>query len=84
MDYELRQKIEEAAKNKYEAVIVAAKLARKINMDRLAVEENLGPDASPPTYANKVTTEAINKLAEGHIHYRFREAKPSEEELFPE
>jgi len=84
MDYELRQKIEKTAKNKYEAVIVAAKLARQINMNRLASEENLGPEAPPPTYAHKVTTEAINKLAEGNIQYRFREATADEEEVYPE
>jgi DNA-directed RNA polymerase omega subunit len=84
MDYRLRKKVEEAAKNKYEAVIVASKLARRINNMRLSAEEQLGPDAPIPDYAKKVTSEAIEELARGKVKYIFREETPSEEEVFPE
>jgi DNA-directed RNA polymerase omega subunit len=84
MDYGLRNRVEKVAKNKYEAVIVAARLARKINNFRLAEEEHLGPDAPLPEYAKKVTTEAIEDLAEGKVKYFFREERPAEEEPFPE
>jgi len=84
MDYSMRKKIEAAAKNKYEAVIVASKLARKINDSRVVAQEQLGPDAPLPSYANKVTTEAIIELAEGKVKYVFKESASSEEEDFLE
>jgi DNA-directed RNA polymerase subunit K/omega len=84
MDYDLKKKTQQHARNKYEAVIIAAKLARKLNMERLAETENLGPDESIPVHKTKVTTEAINGLAEGKIKYKFREEKHHDEEIFPE
>ena len=84
MDYNLRKKIEDTTSNKYEAVIVASKLARKINNKRVAVEQQLGPDEPVPEHKEKVTTEAIIELAEGKVNYIFRDDSSSEEEVFPE
>jgi DNA-directed RNA polymerase omega subunit len=84
MDYSLKHKVEQATKNKYEAVIVAAKLARRINNKRVAEEEQLGPDDAIPTHKFKVTTEAIMELAEGKVKYAFRKETESEEDVFPE
>jgi len=84
MDYSLKQKIEQVTKSKYEAVIVAAKLARRINDKRVAVEEQLGPDDVAPTHKLKVTTEAIIELAEGNVKYAFEKETDSEEVVFPE
>ncbi len=82
MDYSQRKKIENVARNKYEAVIVASKLARKLNSQRFASLEQLGAEAPIPTYMSKVTTEALNKLAEGKVKYIFKD--DTEEEVFPE
>lgn len=84
MDYSLKHKIEEVTKSKYEAVIVAAKLARRINDKRVAAEEQLGPDDVVPTHKLKVTTEAIIELAEGKVKYAFTKDTESEEDVFPE
>ena len=84
MDYSIRKKIEDAANNKYEAVIVVAKLARKINDKRLATEEQLGTEGQLPNYSNKVTTEAMQQLADGEVKYVFKEESPMEDEIFPE
>ena len=84
MDYSIRKKIEDAANNKYEAVIVVAKLARKINDKRLATEEQLGTEGQPPNYSNKVTTEAMQQLADGEVKYVFKEESSMEDEIFPE
>jgi len=84
MDYSLKHKIDEVTKSKYEAVIVAAKLARRINNKRVAAEEQLGPDDVVPTHKLKVTTEAILELAEGRVEYDYKKEIESEEDVFPE
>jgi DNA-directed RNA polymerase subunit K/omega len=84
MDYSLKHKIEQVTKNKYEAVIVAAKLARRINNKRVAADEQMGPDDVAPTYKLKVTTEAIIELAKGDVKYAFKKDTESEEDIFPE
>jgi DNA-directed RNA polymerase omega subunit len=84
MDYNLKKKTAKFTKNKYEAVIIAARLARKLNMDRLTELENRDPDESEPTYKMKVTTEAITSLAEGKVKFKIKEEKPQDEEIFPE
>ncbi|MCD6160844.1 MAG: DNA-directed RNA polymerase subunit omega [candidate division Zixibacteria bacterium] len=83
MDYSIKQKLEKVIKNKYKAVIVASRLARKINDKRVAEYEQLGPDAPLPRYPLKVTTEAINEVADGKVNYSIVKDKPSEEEMFP-
>ena len=85
MDYNLKQKVAKYTRNKYEAVIVASKLARKINNQRLSAVENLGADEPVPVYKDKVTTEALNELADGKVKFEFKkEEHREEEELFPE
>ncbi|MCP4581561.1 MAG: DNA-directed RNA polymerase subunit omega [candidate division Zixibacteria bacterium] len=84
MDYSLRKKIEDATTNKYEAVIVASKLARKINNQRVSVEQQLGPDEPMPEHDQKVTTEALVELADGNVNYIIKEDTQPEEDAFPE
>jgi DNA-directed RNA polymerase subunit K/omega len=84
MDYSLKKKIEDATTNKYEAVIVASKIARKINNKRVAEEQQLGPDEPAPEYKQKVTTEALVELADGNVKYEIKEDTPPEEDAFPE
>ncbi len=83
MDYDIKKKVAEYTHNKYEAVIVASKVARKINMKRLSMMENLGPDELP-SFKTKVTVEALNQLAEGKVKFHIEEDKTTEEEIFPE
>ena len=84
MDYTMREKVEKAAKNKYEAVIVASRLARKINSYRLNAQEQLSPDAPIPNYDQKVTSQAIQELSEGKVKYNMREEISPEEDIFSE
>ncbi len=64
--------------NDYEAVIVAAKLARKINGLRLAAKEQLAPEELAGMDQRKVTTIALEELRGGKIQFERR--KPAEEE----
>jgi len=82
MDYSITKKVEDAAASKYEAVIIAAKLARKINMLRLAEYEKMGPEASIPKYPQKVTTEALIELAGGKVKYTYKEETLPDEDIF--
>ncbi len=84
MDYDIKKKVAKYTSNKYEAVIVASKLSRKINLERLSVTESVGPEEIPPSFKTKVTVEAITALAEGKVKFTIKEDTSSEEELFPE
>jgi len=82
MDYTMREKTEKFTRNKYESVIVAARLARKLNNERLVAEEQLGPDAPMPDYPKKVTTEAIEKLATGEIEFQIPDEIEPDDQTF--
>jgi DNA-directed RNA polymerase subunit K/omega len=64
--------------NDYEAVRVAAKLARKINGLRLAAKEQLAPEELAAMDQRKVTTVALEELRSGKVSFERR--KPVEEE----
>ncbi len=64
--------------NDYEAVLVAAKLARKINGLRLAAKEQLAPEELAGMDQRKVTTIALEELKSGKI--QFERTMPEEEE----
>ena len=64
--------------NDYEAVIVTAKLARKINGLRLAAKEQLAPEELAAMDQRKVTTVAVEEVKGGKI--RFERRTPVEEE----
>ena len=64
--------------NDYEAVLVAAKLARRINDLRLAAKEELAPEELAGMDQRKVTTVALEELKSGKV--RLERIKPSEEE----
>lgn len=82
MDYSITKKVEDVAGSKYKAVIIAAKLARKINMLRLAEYEKMGPEAPIPKYPQKVTIEALSELAGGKVKYTYKEEISPDEDIF--
>ena len=81
------RKIEEKAKNIYEAVVVMSKRARQINQERFeeqVIEESEElemdvfdelPDIKPEDYEEKekVTTIALNEFLEGEVSWRVLE-----------
>lgn len=81
MDFEISKKLEQNKQNKYESVIIAARVARKINQGRLAAAEQSGAEA-PIKYPMKVTTEALKELADGNVEYKYREETSANDELF--
>ncbi len=67
MAYQKLDKVDEVTKNRYAAVIVAAKRARQINADRMAKLELMPEDDSVDIDPRKVTTRAIQELLEGKV-----------------
>ena len=81
------RKMEEKAKNIYEAVVVMSKRARQINQERYeeqVIEESEElemdvldelPDIKPEDYEEKekVTTKAMNEFLEGEVNWRVLE-----------
>ncbi len=59
-------------------MLVAAKLARRINDLRLAAKEELAPEELAGMDQRKVTTVALEELNSGKV--RLERSKPSEEE----
>ena len=78
------RKMEEKAKNIYEAVVVMSKRARQINQERFeeqVIEESEEleldvldelPDIKPEDYVEKekVTTKAMDEFLEGKVNWR--------------
>lgn len=78
------RKMEEQAKNIYEAVVVMSKRARQINQERFeeqVIEESEEleldvldelPDIKPEDYVEKekVTTKAMDEFLEGKVNWR--------------
>ena len=78
------RKLEEKAKNIYEAVVVMSKRARQINQERFeeqVIEESEEleldvldelPDIKPEDYVEKekVTTKAMDEFLEGKVNWR--------------
>jgi len=81
------RKMEEKAKNIYEAVVVMSKRARQINQERYEeqiIEESEElemdvfdelPDIKPEDYEEKekVTTMALNEFLDGEVNWRVLE-----------
>ena len=64
--------------NRYEAVLVAAKLSRKINSLRLAAKEQLPAEELSHIDHRKVTTIAIDELKSGKVKYERKKVAAEE------
>ncbi|UCC80290.1 MAG: hypothetical protein JSW64_02710 [Candidatus Zixiibacteriota bacterium] len=65
--------------NEYEKVILAAKLARKINNSRIAAREQLAPEELGKLDRRKVTTVAVEHLDSGNVQISRKREEPFEE-----
>ncbi len=70
--------LEEVVPNEYEAVLVAARLARKINAARQAAKEQTAPEEFNKMDQRKVTTAALDQLKSGRVKFNHRK---TEEEI---
>jgi len=65
--------------NDYEKVILAAKLARKINDSRMAAREQLAVEELGKIDQRKVTTAALEELESGTVRINRQQEEPGEE-----
>ena len=64
-------KLEDLTGNRYAAVIIAAKRARKINEQRLKEQEQLIEEEKAEKPGEKVTIEALEELLQGKIKFDY-------------
>jgi DNA-directed RNA polymerase omega subunit len=67
--------------NEYETVILAAKLARKINNARVVAKEQLAPEELGKIDQRKVTTVALEELKSGKVQI-LRQKEEQDEETY--
>jgi len=67
--------------NDYETVILAAKLARKINNARVVAKEQLAPEEQDKIDQRKVTTVALDELSSGKVRI-LRQKDEQDEETY--
>ena len=68
----LMHNLDKVTANPYEAVIVAARRARSINMTRLQQMEMMTEDSEEAIDYRKVTTQAIEDLLKQKIKYHYK------------
>jgi DNA-directed RNA polymerase omega subunit len=67
--------------NNYETVILAAKLARKLNNARVVAKEQLAPEELGKIDQRKVTTVALEELKGGKVQI-LRQKEEQDEETY--
>ncbi|HOD65300.1 MAG TPA: DNA-directed RNA polymerase subunit omega [candidate division Zixibacteria bacterium] len=63
------EQIEKTGLNRYEAVIVASKYARKLNTKRLTLLEQMEDNPEIDIDSRKITMVALNDLIEGKVKF---------------
>jgi DNA-directed RNA polymerase omega subunit len=76
---EPKKRLEEVIPNEYEAVLLAAKLARKINARRVVQKEQTPVEDLGKLDQRKVTTAALEELISGRVKFERRAEAPEEE-----
>ncbi len=69
MEYDDLNKVEECARNKYEAVLLAAKWARRINSKRVADAQAGDEEAAEAGAGLRITSQAYGDLLGGRIKF---------------
>lgn len=76
MDYVTAEELEGKARNKYEAVVVAAMRARQLNVlekKKQEFEGEVEDEQMEKEKKEKVTVIALNELVQGKLHFKREE-----------
>lgn len=80
MELDAREKLEKICRNRYEAVILVAKQARRLNLERMKAESQLAQigeeEALTPKKEEKVINQALREVIEGRVKFDRAEEKP--------
>jgi len=70
--------LSDAGANRYQAVLAAAKMARRLNETKVAEYDATEPDADRTLEAHKVTSMALEMLLKKEIVFHHPDQKPPE------
>jgi DNA-directed RNA polymerase subunit K/omega len=81
MELDITERLEKICRNRYEAVLLVAKQARRINMQRMKAQSEAAQrgekEEEGEQKEEKVANEALRDVLEGKIDFERPEAKPS-------
>ncbi len=80
MELDITERLEKICRNRYEAVLLVSKQARRINMQRMKAQSEAAQrgekEEESEEKEEKVTNEALSDVLEGRIDFERPEAKP--------
>ena len=80
MELDITERLEKICRNRYEAVLLVAKQARRINMQRMKAQSEAAQmgegEAESEEKEEKVTNEALSDVLGGKITFERPEGKP--------
>jgi len=80
MELDVTEKLEEICRNRYEAVILVAKHARRLNLERMKAESQAAQMGEEETTSQedeeKVGNQALREVLEGKVEFERPEEKP--------
>lgn len=80
MELDATERLEKICKNRYEAVLLVAKQARRLNSDRMKAQsmaEQMGEEeGSDQKNMEKITNQALKDVLEGRVEFERSEERP--------
>lgn len=83
MELDAAEKLEKICANRYEAVLLVAKHARRLNLERMKAESQAAQmgeeEATSQKNEEKVPNQALREVLEGKVEFERPEEKPKSE-----
>ena len=67
MELDATERLDKMCKNRYEAVLLVSKHARRLNLERLREKSEGGEENIPKEEQEKVITQALKDVLEGKV-----------------
>lgn len=67
MELDATERLDKMCKNRYEAVLLVAKHARRMNLERLRKKSEAGEENPPQEEKEKIITKALRDALEGKV-----------------
>ncbi len=79
MELEATQKLEKICRNRYEAVLLVAKQARRLNLERMKAESQASQmgeeEVESPESEEKIIKQALRDVLDGRVEFERPEGK---------
>lgn len=69
MELDATERLDKMCENRYEAVLLVAKHARRLNLERLREKSGGGEETTPKEKQVKVITQALKDALEGKVEF---------------